>query len=107
MTELQLKIRRLAHRVSALKKGGKDASADAAELTSLRAQRKEELAAEKAAKAKVKVQQWLASCFRYNDSREAKPGRLNCPGTSREGSIPSPVPQPFTPGAVEIPVKAR
>lgn len=56
MTELQLKIRRLAHRVSALKKGGKDASADAAELTSLRAQRKEELAAEKAAKAKVKVE---------------------------------------------------
>lgn len=56
MTELQLKIRRLAHRVSALKKGGKDSSADASELASLRAQRKEELAAEKAAKAKVKVE---------------------------------------------------
>lgn len=56
MTELQLKIRRLAHRVSALKKGGKDASADASELASLRAQRKEELEAEKAAKAKVKTE---------------------------------------------------
>ena len=56
MTELQLKIRRLAHRVSVLKKGGKDSSADASELASLRAQRKEELAAEKAAKAKVKVE---------------------------------------------------
>lgn len=51
MTELQLKIRRLAHRVSALKKGGKDSSAVVTELTQLRAQRKEELAAEKAAKA--------------------------------------------------------
>ena len=54
MTELQLKIRRLAHRVSALKKGGKDTAAVAAELTQLRAQRKEELAAEKAAKGPAK-----------------------------------------------------
>lgn len=54
MTELQLKIRRLAHRVSALKKGGKDPAAVVAELTQLRAQRKEELAAEKAAKAPAK-----------------------------------------------------
>lgn len=56
MTELQLKIRRLAHKVSALKKGGKDISADAAELARLRAQRKEELAAEKAAKAAAKTE---------------------------------------------------
>lgn len=56
MTELQLKIRRLAHRVSALKKGGKDAAAVVAELTQLRAQRKEELAAEKAAKAPAKTE---------------------------------------------------
>lgn len=47
MTELQLKIRRLAHRVSALKKSGKDFSAPLAELTTLRGQRKEEHAAEK------------------------------------------------------------
>lgn len=47
MTELQLKIRRLAHRVSALKKSGKDFSAPLAELTTLRVQRKEEHAAEK------------------------------------------------------------
>lgn len=56
MTELQLKVRRLAHKVSALKKGGKDVSADAAELARLRAQRKEELAAEKAAKAAAKTE---------------------------------------------------
>lgn len=56
MTELQLKIRRLAHRVSALKKGGKDASAVVAELTQLRAQRKEELTAEKASKAPAKTE---------------------------------------------------
>lgn len=49
MTELQLKIRRLAHRVSALKKAGKDVSAVVAELTKLRAMRKEELAASKGA----------------------------------------------------------
>lgn len=54
MTELQLKIRRLAHRVSALKKGGKDAAAVVAELAQLRAQRKEEHAAEKASKAPAK-----------------------------------------------------
>lgn len=47
MTELQLKIRRLAHRVSALKKSGKDFSAPLAELTTLRGQRKEEHATEK------------------------------------------------------------
>jgi len=52
MTELQLKIRRLAHRVSALKKGGKDTAAVVAELTQLRAQRKEEHAAEKKAAEK-------------------------------------------------------
>lgn len=51
MTELQLKIRRLAHRVSSLKKGGKDVTALTDELAKLRAQRKEELAAGKAAKA--------------------------------------------------------
>lgn len=51
MTDLQLKIRRLAHRVSALKKNGKDFSAPLAELTALRAQRKEEHAAEKKEKA--------------------------------------------------------
>ena len=47
MTELQLKIRRLAHRVSAFKKKGKDISAVAAELEQLRAQRKAEGASEK------------------------------------------------------------
>ena len=47
MTDLQLKIRRLAHRVSALKKNGKDFSAPLAELTQLRAQRKTEHAGEK------------------------------------------------------------
>lgn len=52
MTELQLKIRRLAHRVSALKKNGKDFSAPLAELTQLRAQRKEEHTAEKKAAEK-------------------------------------------------------
>lgn len=52
MTELQLKIRRLAHRVSALKKSGKDFSAPLAELTTLRGQRKEEHAAEKKAAEK-------------------------------------------------------
>lgn len=52
MTELQLKIRRLAHHVSVLKKGGKDFSAPLAELTTLRAQRKEEHAAEKKAAEK-------------------------------------------------------
>lgn len=61
MTELQLKIRRLAHRVSALKKGGKDSSAVVTELTQLRAQRKEELAAEKAAKAAGKKEGVRAS----------------------------------------------
>lgn len=50
MTELQLKIRRLAHKVSALKKSGKDTAAVLAELTPLREQRKAERAAEKAAK---------------------------------------------------------
>lgn len=56
MTELQLKIRRLAHRVSALKKSGKDFSAPLAELTTLRGQRKEEHAAEKkAAEAPAKA----------------------------------------------------
>ena len=47
MTELQLKIRRLAHKVSAMKKHGKDASVDITELTSLREQRKTEREAEK------------------------------------------------------------
>lgn len=56
MTELQLKIRRLAHKVSALKKGGKDTAAAVSELTQLRAQRKEEHAAEKAAKASKKAE---------------------------------------------------
>ena len=51
MTELQLKIRKLTHKLSTLKKGGKDTSQVLAELTSLRAQRKAEAAAEKAAKA--------------------------------------------------------
>lgn len=56
MTELQLRIRRLAHRVSALKKNGKDISAPMAELTQLRDQRKEEHTAEKAAKAPKKAE---------------------------------------------------
>jgi len=51
MTELQLKIRKLTHKLSTLKKGGKDTSQVLAELTPLREQRKAERAAEKAAKA--------------------------------------------------------
>lgn len=54
MTDLQLKIRRLAHHVSALKKNGKDFSAQLAELTDLRAQRKAEQANEKKEKAAEK-----------------------------------------------------
>ena len=56
MTDLQLKIRRLAHRVSALKKNGKDFSAPLAELTQLRAQRKAEHAGEKKEKAGKKAE---------------------------------------------------
>lgn len=56
MTDLQLKIRRLAHRVSALKKNGKDFSAPLAELTQLRAQRKTEHAGEKKEKADKKAE---------------------------------------------------
>ena len=52
MTELQLKIRKLAHKVSALKKAGKDTAAVLAELTPLREQRKAERAAEKKAAEK-------------------------------------------------------
>jgi hypothetical protein len=55
MTDLQLKIRRLAHRVSALKKNGKDFSAPLAELTQLRAQRTIEHAGEKKEKADKKA----------------------------------------------------
>ena len=55
MTELQLKIRRLAHRVSVLKKAGKDSAAAAAELAQLRAQRKTEHAGEKKEKADKKL----------------------------------------------------
>ena len=51
MTELQLKIRKLAHKVSTFKKAGKDTAAILAELTPLREQRKAERAAEKAVKA--------------------------------------------------------
>jgi len=54
MTELQLKIRKLAHKASTLKKAGKDTAAVLAELTPLREQRKAERAAEKAAKAAEK-----------------------------------------------------
>lgn len=54
MTELQLKIRRLVHRVSAFKKKGKDFSAVAAELEQLRAQRKAEGASEKKPAEKAK-----------------------------------------------------
>lgn len=54
MTELQLKIRRLVHRVSAFKKKGKDFSAVAAELEQLRAQRKAEGASEKKPTEKAK-----------------------------------------------------
>lgn len=50
MTELQLKIRKLAHKVSTLKKAGKDTAPILAELTPLREQRKAERAAEMAAK---------------------------------------------------------
>ena len=50
MTELQLKIRKLTHKLSTLKKAGKDTSQVLAELTPLRAQRKAEAAAEKAVK---------------------------------------------------------
>lgn len=55
MTELQLKIRRLAHRVSTLKKKGKEEelAKTLAEITELRAQRKDECVAERAA-AKAK-----------------------------------------------------
>lgn len=56
MTDLQLKIRRLAHHVSALKKNGKDFSAPLAELTGLRAQRKAEHAGEKKEKADKKLE---------------------------------------------------
>ena len=56
MTDLQLKIRRLAHRVSALKKNGKDFSAPLAELTQLRSQRKTEHAGEKKEKADKKAE---------------------------------------------------
>lgn len=55
MTELQLKIRRLAHRVSTLKKKGKEEelAKTLAVITELRAQRKDECVAERAA-AKAK-----------------------------------------------------
>ena len=55
MTELQLKIRRLAHRVSTLKKKGKEEelAKTLTEITELRAQRKDECVAERAA-AKAK-----------------------------------------------------
>lgn len=56
MTDLQLKIRCLAHRVAALKKNGKDFSAQLAELTELRAQRKAEQANEKKEKAAEKAE---------------------------------------------------
>lgn len=48
MTELQLKIRKLTHKVSALKKAGKDPAMIIAELEALRGQRKAERAATKA-----------------------------------------------------------
>lgn len=51
MTELQLKIRKLAHKLSSLKKAGKDTAGVLAELTPLREQRQAERAAEKASKA--------------------------------------------------------
>lgn len=56
MTDLQSKIRRLAHRVSNLKRIGKDFSAPLAELTQLRAQRKTEHAGEKKEKADKKAE---------------------------------------------------
>ena len=56
MTELQLKIRKLAHKMSTLKKAGKDTSAVLAELAPLREQRKAERAAEKKEKADKKAE---------------------------------------------------
>lgn len=55
MTELQLKIRRLAHRVSALKKANKDFLALSTELSNLRAQRSEERSLEKRPKEVAKA----------------------------------------------------
>lgn len=52
MTELQLKIRKLTHKVSTLKKAGKDPATIIAELEPLRTQRKAERAA---AKAKIQA----------------------------------------------------
>lgn len=48
MTELQLKIRKLTHKVSAFKKAGKDPAPIIAELETLRGQRKAEREAAKA-----------------------------------------------------------
>lgn len=47
MTELQLKIRKLTHKLSTFKKAGKDTAAIIAELEPLRAQRKAERTATK------------------------------------------------------------
>ena len=56
MTDLQLKIRRLAHVVSAGKKANKDVATLQAELEQLRAQRKAERAGEKKEKAGKKAE---------------------------------------------------